>query len=114
MIEIPGIPSEMIANNLTPCEATHPGEVIKDELEARKVTQKSFAAQIGVKASYLSEIIHGKRNVNTEMALLLEAAWGISASFWLNMQADYNMHVAKSDVSFMNRLASIRKVVAVL
>jgi plasmid maintenance system antidote protein VapI len=48
------------------------------------------------------------------LALLLEAALGIAAHIWLDLQADYNMHVAKSDTSFMNRLANIRRVAAVL
>lgn len=114
MITIKGGNPDMIANNLTPFEPTHPGELIKDELEARNISQVSFAEQIGVKPSLLNEIIKGKRGVNTEFALLLEAALGIPASMWLNMQSDYNMQVAKSDASFMKRLEAIRRVAAVL
>lgn len=51
---------------------------------------------------------------NTELALLLEAAWGIEAELFLKLQSAYNMQVAKSDSSFMNRLANIRKIAAVL
>ena len=60
----------MIANNLTPFELTHPGELIKDELEANSLTQAKLAENIGVKPSLLNEIIKGKRGVNTEIALL--------------------------------------------
>lgn len=104
----------MIANNLVPFEPTHPGELIKDELEARNMSQAKFAEQIGVKPSLLNEIIKGKRALNTEFALMLEAAFGIPATFWLNLQSDYNMQVAKADVSFMKRLESIRRLAAVL
>jgi plasmid maintenance system antidote protein VapI len=52
--------------------------------------------------------------VNTELALLLEAALGIAAHIWLDLQTNYNMHVAKSDSTFMSRLANIRRVAAVL
>lgn len=114
MITLPNVRQDMIANNLTPFEPTHPGELIQDELEARGITQARLAAQIGVAPSLLNEIIKGKRAVNTEMALLLEAAMDIPASMWLNLQADYNMQVAKSDRTFMQRLAAIRKVAAVL
>lgn len=104
----------MIANNLTPFEPTHPGELIRDELESRNLSQAKFANQIGVSPSLLNEVINGKRAVNTELALLLEAALGIEAELFLKLQSTYNMQVAKSDSSFMNRLANIRKIAAVL
>lgn len=114
MMTLPNIDSSMIANNLTPFEPTHPGELIRDELEERNLTQSKLAQQIGVSPSLLNEIINGKRSVNTELALLLEAALGISAEMWLKLQADYNMQIAKSDSSLMKRLANIRKIAAVL
>lgn len=104
----------MIANNLTPFESTHPGELIKDELEERNLTQAKLAESIGVKPSLLNEIIKGKRGINTEMALMLEAALNIPADLLLNLQNDYNMQVAKSDVTFMERLSSIRKITVAL
>lgn len=114
MITLPNIDPSMIANNLTSFEPTHPGELIRDELDERHMTQAKFADQIGVSPSLLNEVINGKRGVNTELALLLEASLGISANIWLKLQADYNMQVAKSDATFMNRLANIRKIAAVL
>lgn len=114
MITLPGIASDMIANNLTPFEPTHPGELIKDELEANNLTQSKLAESIGVKPSLLNEIIKGKRGVNTEMALLIEAALNLPADLLLNLQNDYNMQMAKADTSFMKRLASIRNIAAVL
>ncbi|MCI9607492.1 MAG: HigA family addiction module antidote protein [Muribaculaceae bacterium] len=114
MITLPNIDPSMIANNLTPFEPTHPGELIRDELEERNMTQVKLAERIGVSPSLLNEVVNGKRGINTELALLLEAALGISADMWLKLQADYNMQVAKSDSKFMSRLAQIRKIAAVL
>lgn len=113
MITLTGTPNDMIANNLTPFEPTHPGELIRDELEARNLTQTKLAESIGVSPSLLNEIIKGKRGVNTEMALLIEAALNVPADLLLALQNDYNMQVAKSDVSFMKRLSSIRNIAAV-
>ncbi len=113
MTTLSGIDANMIANNLKPFEPTHPGELIQEELDSRGLTQIKLAQEMGIKPSLLNEIIKGKRNVNTEMALLLEAALDIPASLWLNLQADYNMQMAKSDVSFMKKLAAVRKVAAV-
>lgn len=114
MITLKGIAPDMIANNLTPYEPTHPGELIKDELEARNLTQASLAGNIGVSPSLLNEVINGKRAVNTELALLIEAAIDIPADMLLGLQCDYNMQVIKSDKSFMKRLASIRGIAAAL
>lgn len=104
----------MIANNLTPFEPTHPGSLIREELEERKLTQAKLAAQIGVSASLLNEVINGKRPVNTELALLLEAALNIPAHMLLDLQWAYNMQLAKSDTSLMSRLANIPQVAAIL
>lgn len=114
MITLANIPTDMIANNLIPFEPTHPGELIRDELESLGMAQARLAEQIGVSPSLLNEVINGKRAVNTELALLLEASLGVPADVWLKLQADYNMQMAKADDSFMKRLAEIRRIAAVL
>lgn len=114
MITLANIDPAMIANNLTAFEPTHPGELIRDELEARNLSQAKLSRQIGVSPSLLNEVVNGKRAVNVELALLLEAALGIDAELFLKLQSDYNMQVVKSDSSFMSRLANIRKIAAVL
>jgi len=92
----------------------HPGEMLKDEIEARGITQKDLAKRMGVSYTVFNEILNGKRPITTEYALLLEAALGIDAGMWLRLQADYNMQKAKSDKSFIARLEQIRKYAAVL
>lgn len=114
MITLPNVETSMIANNLMPFEPTHPGELIKDELEARNMSQAALARQLGISPTVLNEVINCKRAVNTELALMLEAAWGISADIWLGLQSEYNMQMAKSNKSFMEKLASIRKYTAML
>ncbi|MDE6249956.1 MAG: HigA family addiction module antidote protein [Paramuribaculum sp.] len=113
-VKVEGISPEMIANNLNPSNVIHPGEMIKDEIEYRGISQKALAAEIGLPASVLNEVLNGKRAVTTEYALLLEAALGIEADLWLKLQSDYNKQIAKSDKSFMARLEKIRQVAAFL
>ena len=48
MIEIKGIDPKMIANNIEPFEPTHPGELLRDEIEYRHISQKQLAADMGV------------------------------------------------------------------
>lgn len=102
-----------IANNMTSSMLIHPGEMIKDEIIARGITQKELAKQMGVSYTVFNEILNGKRPVTTEYALLMEAALGINASIWIGLQADYNMQKAKQDKSLMKRLEKIRKIAAI-
>ncbi len=62
----------MNKKKLTPFVATHPGEMIKDELKERGMTQKQLAAETGIKPSVLSETINGKRSVSLNVAVALE------------------------------------------
>ena len=112
--KIEGVDPKMIANNLTPSTPIHPGEMIKDEIEFRGISQKQLAAEIGVSPSVLNEVLNGKRAVTTEYALLLEAALGIEADLWLNLQTEYNKQMAQRNASFMERLAKIRQVASFL
>ena len=61
----------MNKKKLTPYEATHPGEMIKDELKERGLTQKMLSEQTGIKPSVLSETINGKRPVSLNVAVAL-------------------------------------------
>lgn len=101
-------------DELQPSEPIHPGEMLRDELEARGISQRKFAAVIGVSYSVLNEVINGKRPINTEYALKIEAATGIPAYIWINMQSAYNMQTARRDSKLSVVLDSLRKAVAVL
>lgn len=114
MITLNGIDPNMIANNLTPYDPTHPGEILREEIEWRGITQTKLAEDLGVKVSLLNELINGKRDFTIEYALMLEAALGIDADFWINLQNNYSKAKARHDSSFMAKLANIRRVAAVL
>lgn len=105
--------AEISIGNMTSSMLIHPGEMIKDEIAARGITQKELAKQMGVSYTVFNEILNGKRPVTTEYALLLEAALGTNASIWIGLQTDYNIQKAKQDKPFMKRLEKIRKIAAV-
>jgi len=114
MITLEGVASHMIANNIEPYRPIHPGEILKEEIEYRGISQRKLAAQMGVAYSVLNEVLNAKRPVTTEYALLFEAALGIEAGIFIRMQVDYNIQVARKDKTFAKRLAEIRKMVAML
>lgn len=114
MATIKSMDPKMVANNLEPFEPTHPGELLKEEIEYRGISQKTLAKEIGISYKILNDILNCRRPVTTNTALLMEAALGIPAHILTGLQMDYNMQVAKKDRSFMERLANIKKVAAML
>ena len=82
-------------NQALPFEATHVGEVIKDELAARDMKQSELAELTGIQKSILNDVIKGKRSLTPEMALLLENVLGVSATFLMNIQTQYELDCAK-------------------
>ncbi len=99
---------------LIPSTPIHPGEVIKDELEARSISQRKFSSLIGCSYTVLNEILNGKRPLTTDYALRIEAALNIKAYILANMQSDYNLQTAKSDSHTMAILNKIRATAAML
>ena len=91
MITLNGKDPKMIANNLKPFKPTHPGEVLKDELEYRGISQRSLAKEIGISYSAFNEVLNGKRSLSPELAMMMEAALGVDAAPLLGMQNEYDM-----------------------
>ena len=93
---------------------THPGDVLKEELESRKISQKRFSEILGVSYAMLNEILNGKRPVTSDFALMVEASLKINSELLINMQTRYNMAVAREKDTLANRLKEIRKMCASL
>ncbi len=73
-----------------------PGEVLLEEfLKPLGVSQYQLAKDISVPPRRINEIVHGKRAVTADTALRLSRCLGTSERFWLNLQADYELEVAK-------------------
>ncbi len=92
----------------------HPGEILKDELEARGISQSKFAKAIGMGASVLNEILNGRRNLTPASALAFEAALDIPADSLMRLQTKYNMQMARQDKTLISKIKQIGKVAAVL
>lgn len=93
---------------------THPGEVLKDEIEYRKISQRRLAEQMGISYKVLNDLLNGRRPLTTTTAMMLEAALDIPADSLMRLQLKYNMQQANNDRSFMERLNQIRKYAALL
>lgn len=80
-------------NTAVPFMATHPTEMIRDEIRARGMSQKELADRMGMKPSNVSRMFKEKETITSALAAKLEIALGIRASFWINAQANYDKDV---------------------
>jgi addiction module HigA family antidote len=92
---------------------THPGEVLKDEIEYRKISQSLLAKQMGISYKILNDILNRRRPITTQTAMMFEAALNVPADSLMRLQLKYNMQVAQKDSKLLSRLAEIRKMVAI-
>ncbi len=109
MIEIQGTDPNMIANNLKSAYPTHPGEVLKEEVEYRKLSQRKLAEHMSISYKMLNDILNCRRPVTAQTAMLFEASLNIPADSLLRLQMKYNMRQAAENPSFMERLKQVRK-----
>ena len=73
----------------------HPGEVLLEEfLKPMNLSQNRLAIDIGVDARRINEIVLGGRSVTADTALRLARYFGVSAQFWLGLQAEYDLDIA--------------------
>jgi addiction module HigA family antidote len=85
--------------------AIHPGEYLAEILEELHLSQAEFARTIGVSAMQISHVIHGKRRVTAELALLFGKSLDQSPEYWLNLQLAYDLKTAERHLR--TRLSSI-------
>ena len=71
----------------------HPGETIKEVLEEKKMSQEELAIRTEYSPKHISEVVRGKKDISSEFANRLEYALGIPASFWMNLQSNYDKEV---------------------
>lgn len=75
--------------------SVHPGEILREALQVREMTQLALAETIRRPVQVVNEVIKGKKSITADTALDLEEALGISAEFWVHAQAEYHLSVAR-------------------
>lgn len=82
-------------NGFDPPWAVHPGEVLKEVLAEAGVTQTELARSCGVSQKHISEIINAKAGIGPDLAVSLEDVTHVAATFWVRMQAGYDVQIAR-------------------
>src|SRR5499427_2550303 len=77
----------------------HPGEMLKDELDARGLSAHALAMALRLPASRISQIVRGQRGITPETALRLARYFGGTAAIWLRLQVAHDLSRAETELA---------------
>lgn len=79
-------------DNLPP---VHPGEILRDELEALSMSARKFADHIHA----VTAILNGQRGITAQLALRLGQAFGTGPGYWMRLQGMYEVKCARVELA---------------
>jgi addiction module HigA family antidote len=82
-----------------PLASIHPGEILsEDVMVPANLSISQFAKDLAIPAARLNNIVRGRRGITADTALRLARCLGMSAKFWMSLQADYDLRLAQQKV----------------
>jgi addiction module HigA family antidote len=81
-----------VKNKMRP---VHPGEILRDELDALRMSAKAFAEALDVPGNRITMILKGQRGITADTALRLSRYLGTTPELWLNLQKSYELREAQ-------------------
>ena len=78
--------------------ALYPGEILKEDLADVGISAAELARDLRVPPNRITRIINGQQSITADTALRLAHWFGTGAQYWLNLQRNYDLAIAKSDV----------------
>lgn len=97
----------------------HPGETLAEALEDRGMSQRELAIRTGMTEKHISTVVHGQKGISPAFARKLEYALGIEASFWMNLQANYDReliqyeeinNISEEELNVLEKLKEVTEV----
>ena len=76
---------------------SHPGRLLKRELEARELSANRLSLDIGVPSGRITDILNARRSITADTAVRLGRYFGNSAQFWLDLQSQYDIGVVERE-----------------
>ena len=77
--------------------AIHPGDILLTEfMEPFGLTAYRLAKELHIPHPRINDVVRGKRSISADTALRLGIYFGLPAQFWLNLQNEHDLHLAKS------------------
>ncbi len=88
---------------------SHPGGILKRRyLEPLGISNTELAQAVGVSRKTISKIVNERGGVSPEMAMLLSIALGTTPDFWLNLQMNHDLWVARSSRDDWDKVKTLR------
>lgn len=76
---------------------SHPGRLLKRELQARALSANRLALDLGVPSGRITDILNGRRSITADTAVRLGRYFGNRAQFWLDLQSQYDIAVIERE-----------------
>ena len=70
---------------------SHPGRLLKRELDARDLSANRLALDLGVPSGRVTDILNGRRSITADTAVRLGLYFGNGAPFWIGLQSQYDI-----------------------
>lgn len=81
----------------------HPGLLLKEFLDSRRIEQKDFAQRMGFSEKHISYILTGKADITSAFAEKIAITLGETASTWLNLQTKFD--IIKQEIELKQELS---------
>lgn len=76
----------------------HLGEILNEEfLKPLNISANALALALRVPSNRIYAIIDRQRSISADTAMRLGRYFGMSAEFWINLQAHYDLETAKEE-----------------
>ncbi len=73
----------------------HPGEILRDEIEALDLSANALSKALGVPVNRVTMILNGQRGVSADTALRLARYFGTTPQLWMNLQKTWELRQAE-------------------
>jgi antitoxin HigA-1 len=78
-------------------EPIPPGEILYEEfMRPHRISQNRLARDIDVNPARVNDIVHGRSSITATIALRLAKYFRTTPELWLNLQADYDLRLARA------------------
>lgn len=89
----------------------HPGEVLREDvLPAVGLSCATIARHLGISVRILSDILRERRPITLDIARRLGAAFGSGAHYWLGLQMQHDLWLARTSEPISIRPISLRQI----
>ena len=82
-------------NSKNRMKPVHPGEILRDELDALKLSANALSKALDVPVNRVTKILNGQRGVSADTALRLGRYFGTTPELWLNLQKTWELRRAE-------------------